>query len=152
MTCLLREPPLDISVDAPDSEMNYVPAGDSLVGAIAALEAGTAASAVIRNPDERMRYGLITNPRFNRSDLSLWMGTIEIGVEQWDFVWERLLKEPHLRFVCVGHEEGVELSDDRIHAETFPWTEWPLLIGAVRAAGASAEWIIRCRVVTGSRV
>jgi hypothetical protein len=118
---------------------------------LAALETGTATSAVVRNLDERIRYGLIANPRFNRSDLSLWMGTIEIGVEQREPVWERLLKESHLRFVCVGREEGVELRDEQIHADTFPWTEWPLLIGAVRASDISAEWIIRRRVVSGDR-
>jgi hypothetical protein len=58
-----------------------------------------------------------------------------------------LQKESHLRFVCVGREEGVELRDEQIHADTFPWTERPLLIGAVRASDDSAEWIIRRRVV-----
>ena len=38
------------------------------------------------------------------------------------------------------------------HADTFPWTEWPLLIGAVRVDDTSAEWILRRRVVTGDRV
>jgi hypothetical protein len=119
------EPPLDISLDAPGAEMHYVAAGDLLAGVLAALETGTATSAVVRNLDERIRYGLTTNPRFNRSDLSLWMGTIEIGIEQWEPVWEMLVKESHLRFVCVGREEGVELRDEQIHADTFPWTEWP---------------------------
>lgn len=76
------EPPLRSSVDSPDGAMNYVGTSDSLAQVVAALQAGTAASAVIRNEDARIRYGLITNPRFNGSRSSLWMGAIEIGVEE----------------------------------------------------------------------
>ena len=137
--------PLSISVDAPGAEMNYFGAGDSLAQVAALLEAGSAASAVIRNEDARIRYGLITNPRFNGSGLSLWMGTIEIGVEEWESVWGWLLEQTSLRFVCVGHEEGVELCDAQIDPATFPWTEWPLLIGAVRSAGTPGAWFIRKR-------
>jgi hypothetical protein len=44
-------PPLRVSVDAPGAEMNYVGAGNSLAQVVLALQAGTAATAVIRNED-----------------------------------------------------------------------------------------------------
>lgn len=138
-------PPLSISVDAPGAEMNYFGAGDSLAHVAALLEAGSAASAVIRNEDARIRYGLITNPRFNGSGSSLWMGTIEIGQEEWTPAWDSLLEETSLRFVCVGLEEGVELCDAQIDPDRFPWTEWPLLIGAVRSGESPGAWFIRKR-------
>jgi hypothetical protein len=73
------------------------------------------------------------------------MGTIEIGEEEWKSVWDRLLEETSLWFVCVGHEEGVELCDAQIDPDGFPWTEWPLLVGAVRFGGNPGAWFIRKR-------
>jgi hypothetical protein len=108
-----------------------------------ALESGELGSVTIRNGDSRIRYGLITSPKLDGCQLSLWMGTIELGVEDWRFVWDRLLHQNGLKFVCVGAEEGVELADGQITFETFPWTEWPLLVGAVRTT--ESEWAIRDR-------
>jgi hypothetical protein len=137
-------PPLTITVDDKTAEMSYVSTDRPLERVIADLEAGTAYSAIIRNTDERIRYALVASPRFNNSSLSMWMGTIEVSSEDWKFVWDRILEHPDLRFICVGDEEGVELRDEQISVDAFPWTEWPLLIGAVRSAGPG-EWTIRRR-------
>lgn len=76
------------------------------------------------------------------------MGTIEIGVEEWESIWGRLLEQTSLRFVCVGNEEGVELCDAQIDPDRFPWTEWPLLIGAVCSGEGGVD---HPEVVTGRR-
>jgi hypothetical protein len=73
------------------------------------------------------------------------MGTIEIGVENWRFAWDLLLRQAGLTFVCVGAEEGVELGDEQVSAETFPWADYHLLVGAVRTDDES-ERVIRERV------
>lgn len=142
-TCLAM--PYGIFVDGIDKKRCYARAATALDEVLKDLAAGTALSVTIRNNDHRIRYGLITSPQTHVPQLSLWMGTIEVGVEDWAFVWDLLLTQSELRFVCVGSEEGVELSDEQISVETFPWAEWPLLIGAVRSDKGS-EWIVRARV------
>ena len=141
--------PHNISVDEAGSELHYFASEGGLTQVVADLEAGTAASAVIRCPDERIRYALICSPRHNNSGLSKWMGTIEVTAEDWSFVWDALLATPDLLFVCVGDPEGVELSNDQISVDAFPWKQWPLLIGAVRQ-NDSHEWIMWRREGTES--
>ena len=74
------------------------------------------------------------------------MGTIEIAVENWSFVWDDLLANPNLLFVCVGDPEGVELCDEQISVDSFPWAEWPLVVGAVRSTEGN-KWVVRHRMV-----
>lgn len=136
--------PYDISVDEPQRECNYVSVDKPLSLVIDDLEKGAVASAIIRGRDERIRYALITRPRFNKSKLSKWMGTIEVTFEDWSFAWESLLEQNDLLFVCVGEEEGVELSDEQLGPDAFPWTQWPLLIGAIRSR-ADRQWVTRTR-------
>jgi hypothetical protein len=136
--------PINISVDEAGRECHYVETERLLTQVIADLEAGTVASAVIRCTDERIRYALICSPLFSKSGLSKWMGTIELTVEDWSFVWNALLANPDLLLVCVGEPEGVELCDRQISVDSFPWTEWPLLVGAVRST-ESREWVIKRR-------
>lgn len=146
---LCLPPPYATSIDRALKELYYAATEEPLMQVIADLEAGTVASAVIRCSDERIRYASIFSPGFNKSGLSKWMGTIEVTVENWSFVWGALLTNPDLLFVCVGDPEGVELCDGQINSDDFPWTQWPLLIGAVRSE-ESREWVIRRRLQAGN--
>ncbi len=137
---------ITVSVDQADQEFTYRETERPLSRVVEDLEAGTIRSAVVRRGDERIRYALISSPLFNKQGLSKWMGTIEPGVENWSFVWDALLENPDLLFVCIGDPEGVELSDEQLSAESFPWTEWPLPVGAVRSVEGN-EWIIRPRMI-----
>ncbi len=136
--------PHNIAIDSTQDQMSYAETGKSLSEVLNDLETGTAASAVIRNGDSRIRYALISSPKLHATR-SWWMGTIEIGVENWRFAWDLLLRQAGLTFVCVGAEEGVGLGDEQVIAETFPWTDYHLLVGAVRTDDQS-EWVIRERV------
>ena len=84
------------------------------------LAGGTIASPIIRTSDPRIQCALITSPRTHVPPTILWMGTIEIGVENWTFVWDALLMQPGLCFVCVGMEEGMELGHPRGTPEKRP--------------------------------
>lgn len=119
-------------------------AATSFTDSLKALESGDLGFVTFANSDSRIRYGMITSPRLDGCTSKLWMGTIELGVGDWRFVWDELLLQDGLKFVCVGAEEGVELTDGQITAETFPWTEWPLVIGAVKSP--NREWVIRERL------
>jgi len=72
------------------------------------------------------------------------MGTIEWLEDKWQWLWDFLLNQAGLRFACLGFEEGVELEDAKLTVETFPWHEWPTVVGALRLdPAASGDWIIR---------
>jgi|SRR5579872_5706646 len=134
--------PLRISIDSSESEMSYSDTTETLDEVITELAAGSVRSAIIRTSDPRIRYGLITSPRVHVPPLTLWMGTIELGVDDWNFVWDALLRQSGLRFVCVGLEEGVEVSDEQMSPETFPWDVDGLLAAAVRS-DVKSEWTRR---------
>lgn len=104
------------------------------------------ASVTFRTEPDEIRYGLILEPCFNGQDLRMWMGTIELTTEGWRQYWDRLLQFDGLIFVCVGDEEGVELTDGNLSISSFPWDEWPLLAAALRSTGEmGSEWVIRER-------
>jgi hypothetical protein len=105
---------------------------------------GQVASATFRPESGGVRYGLILEPRYKGQDLSVWMGTVELMTDDWRPYWDALLLFDALVFVCVGEEEGVELNDDNLNVDSFPWDEWPLLIGALRAEGGS-RWAVKER-------
>lgn len=104
-------------------------------------------SVTIRTDAVGIRYGLVMEPHFSGQGLAMWMGTIELTANDWRPYWDRILKFEGLVFACVGDEEGVELSDQELTVDSFPWDRWPLLVGAVRhsTGGEELEWLIRER-------
>lgn len=113
---------------------------------------GEITSATIRTGVTDIRYGLLLAPHFDGQDLSLWMGTIELTTDDWHPYWEKLLKLDGLVVVCTGEEEGVELTDGNLTVTSFPWEEWPLLIGALRDdTGRKSAWVIRERATAATR-
>jgi hypothetical protein len=104
------------------------------------------ASVTFRTGTAGVRYGLILEPRFNGRDLTVWMGTIELTTNDWRPYWDKLLQFDGLVFICVGNEEGVEMTDQSLTVASFPWDEWPVVIAALRHPGGKQEdWVIRER-------
>ncbi len=95
------------------------------------LKSGKNASLIARPRGPGIKYFLIVAPGFNKQALSLWMGTVESTDPEWHSLWDSLLTHKGFRFVCLGLEEGVELEDRHLTEATFPWTEWPAVIGAL---------------------
>jgi hypothetical protein len=69
------------------------------------------------------------------------MGTIEFIGEQWQPIWNMLLSNPMFGVVCIGLDEGVELEDELLRPDSFPWDVWPTFAGAVR--DERGEWVKR---------
>jgi hypothetical protein len=134
--------PFRIKIDSANAEMCYSDTAKTLDEVSIDLQAGSVVSTIIRTGDARIRYALITSPKVHVPPLGLWMGTIEVQVEDWSFVWDTLVRQSGLRFICVGLEEGVELGDDQISVETFPWRENGILAAVVRD-DAEGEWTQR---------
>jgi hypothetical protein len=69
------------------------------------------------------------------------MGTVEVTGPNWKDIWNLLLAKSDLRFVCVGMEEGIELTDEVLSPETFPWNAWPAVISALRSNDGT--WVVK---------
>ncbi|WP_035352972.1 hypothetical protein [Edaphobacter aggregans] len=102
------------------------------------LKDGVACSIVMFSTGE-IRYGLITCPHFNGQNLSRWMGTIEISSLDWQTIWEQILASPNLELACAAVDEGIELTDETIAQDSFPWSDPSLLAGAIRSVDGT--WI-----------
>lgn len=137
---------MEVVPAAEGNVLKYESANEPFATVADKLRTGALSSVIVRTDVPGIRYGLIMAPRFNGTDLSVWMGTIELATPDWKPLWTFLLSREGLRFVCLGSEEGVELTDTQLSIDTFPWTEWPLVIGALRADPAvSNQWFIRSR-------
>jgi|SRR5882724_2452816 len=116
---------------------------DSLESAAVKLEMGNISAFTVRPREGTIRYALVLSPFFEGEPLSLYLGTIEYIGENYAPIWDMLLATPGLTVACLGYDEGVELQDDGLTDKTFPWKEWPLVIGALREGSDSRSWIIR---------
>ena len=68
------------------------------------------------------------------------MGTIEYTRYNYLHIWDGLLDVDGLQIACLGSEEGIEFSVNQLTAETFPWQDRCLVIGAVRSP---AGWVLK---------
>lgn len=138
--------PTAIETEVPSGERETCPATKDAIEAVSRkFLDGQIISATLRTKAEGVRYGLILKPRYGGQDLSMWMGTVELTTDDWRQYWDALLRIEPLAFVCVGDEEGVELTDERLTAASFPWDEWPTLAGALRGGEGGTGWVIRER-------
>jgi len=142
---------LDLSFKSGDC-VSTLATGGALDAIYQQFVEGNLTSATLRTDSATVRYGLVLTPHFDDQHLSMWMGTIELTTNDWRPYWERLLRFDGLAFVCVGDEEGVELTDEKLTVASFPWDEWPLLAAALRdRTGNGSDWVIRERASATSR-
>ena len=106
------------------------------------LEKGEILSFTLYPEDGEIRYALALAPSLDETKRSFYLGTIEYTGNDYQSIWEVLLDTPGLTVACLGYDEGVELEDSHLTAETFPWSEWPLAIGALRPS-ESESWTTR---------
>jgi len=121
----------------------YETTEDSLSSAALKLKEGLLASFSLHPSSGLIRYALVTCPHFAGQQRSAYMGTIEYLGDEYKALWDLILAVPGLSFACLGFEEGVELNDGVLGVETFPWDEWPLVIGALRDPSGFGQWMIR---------
>lgn len=135
------ELPFDIHC-LPTAGTDYIPTNDTLESAEAKLATAEISAFSVHPREGMFRYALILKPYFEGQSLSVYLGTIEYTERDYEPIWDLLLATPGLTFVCLGLEEGVELTDAQLTLETFPWREWPVLIAALRDAGTGL-WTTR---------
>ena len=117
------------------------PVSASLETLTARLKDGEISSFTLYPEGGEIRYALLLPPFFDETKRSFYLGTIEYTGSDYKQIWDQILDTPGLNFACLGHEEGVELDDSNLTVGTFPWSEWPLVIGALR--DPTGSWITR---------
>jgi hypothetical protein len=127
----------------PKGSEAFSPTRDTLSSAAIKLEAGEIGAFSLHPTRGLIRYALVLEPYFANRGTSLYLGTIEYTGDDYRDLWNVLLGLGGLRVVCVGFEEGVELTDEQLTPGSFPWDQWPLIIGAVRDETTSTSWTIR---------
>ena len=135
--------PYDVRCLPNDSD-SYGPTDDSLASAAFKLKEGVIPSFTLRPKNGLIRYALVICPFFDGQPLSLYLGTIEYLGDDYRNIWNLLLGIPGLKVACLGFEEGVEIEDSMLSVECFPWSEWPLVIGALKVHQSGAgPWTIK---------
>jgi hypothetical protein len=82
-------------------------------------------------------------PRFAEQPLADWSASAEgLGVNA-EAAFEELQRMDGLAYIALSNEESPEFGAEHVTLETFPWADWRLVAGAVRAKGG--EWIVRRR-------
>lgn len=120
------------------------PTDDSLETAAAKVNSGEVVAFTLRPRQEvPIRYILVLSPSIDGANRSFYLGTIEYTQIDYAPIWKLVLDTPGLTVAAVGFEEGVELDDAALHIETFPWDEWPLVVGAVREHFSHGSWTTR---------
>jgi hypothetical protein len=107
------------------------------------LETGEISSFTLHPEMGMIRYALVLAPFVDGLKRSFYLGTIEDTGKDYHSIWEVLLDTPGLTVACLGYDEGVELEDSHLTVEAFPWSEWPLAIGALRDPSESESWTTR---------
>jgi len=127
----------------PNDSDTYTPTDDSLESVASKLQRSEIASFSLHPNSGLVRYALATCPGFDGQPLSLYLGTIEYTGNDYKPLWNMILGAQTLTVACVGFEEGVEIEDDKLSIASFPWSQWPLVIGAVRDPSVSQSWTIK---------
>lgn len=127
----------------PNDSDTYSPTDDSLASVVLKLQRGDIASFSLHPSGGLIRYALVTCPGFDGRPLSLYLGTIEYTGNDYKPLWNMILSAPALAVACVGFEEGVEIEDDKLSIASFPWSQWPLVIGGIRDPLGSQSWTIK---------
>ncbi|MBI1747767.1 MAG: hypothetical protein HYR55_14435 [Acidobacteria bacterium] len=127
----------------PNDSDTSSPTEDSFSSVALKLKEGKLASFSLHPSNGLIRYALITCPFFWGQQRSAYMGTIEYLGDDYKPLWNLILGVLGLSFACLGFEEGVEVDESALSAETFPWSQWPLVIGAIRDRSGLQPWVIR---------
>ena len=127
----------------PNDSDNWELAEDFLSSAVLKMKEGVLTSFSLHPSSGLIRYALVLCPFFAAQQRSAYMGTIEYLGDDYKVLWDLILTVPGLSFACLGFEEGVEIDDSALSVETFPWDQWPLVIGALRDPSGLQGWVMR---------
>jgi hypothetical protein len=125
--------PYKLTVMPTDSQAS-IDSGESIDQAASRAKQNILSTFTLRPEHPWIRHALVFSPFFAGGNRTTWMGVIEITTKDYQPLWSLLLRAPHLQYVCLGFEEGVDLSEmQNASVATFPWHDEFLVLGAVRS-------------------
>jgi hypothetical protein len=120
---------------------SYVRADGDLNWVLACLEDGTLGVAALRTPTNGIRLLLLTAPCVFGGELSQWVATLEFSAQGWRSVWNEATRHPRLRAATLTLDDSLDLRDEHLSVDTFPWEDSRIVIAGVRSSNGS--WITR---------
>ena len=133
---------IEIALNEP-SGPNYVPAAGDLDSTLRSLQDGTLAAAILRTSTPGVRLAVLSAPNVFGGRLSQWVGPIDFTApaQNWRPIWSTALRHERVLAASLSLDDGIELSDEQLSVDKFPWQESRLVIAAVRAANGA--WVTR---------
>lgn len=123
---------------AQEKELAYQAFGAELKDALQSFANGSISSVQVHGEGAGTFVGGVYGPRFSGGVLEDWSGAVE-GAEPATF--DELRSIDGLSYVALSIEESPDFDFPHVTNETFPWSDWRLVAGAVRAG--DGEWSIR---------
>jgi len=124
---------------AATDSLQFEPTQHGLDWAANQISTGQLSSFSLHPLNGGIRYALLNGPGTGGDKRPGYMGTIEYTLGDYNHIWTELLKVNSLGMVCLGHEEGVEFTNEEFTLGGFPWHDNFLVIGAVRSP--MGDWI-----------
>ncbi len=133
---------IEVALNDP-SGPNYVVAAGDLDATLRSLQDGTLAVASLRTSKPGIRSALLMAPNTFGTRLARWMGSIDFTApaQDWRSIWATALRHERLLVASLSLDDGIELNDQQLSVDSFPWQESRLVIAAVRAADGA--WVTR---------
>jgi hypothetical protein len=122
-----------------ESELAYGALDATLDDALKSFVKGDIRSVQVHG-DPGTFFGGVYGPRFGDVVLEDWSGSVE-GVEIGSSTFEELQSIGGVSYVALSLEECPDFEVPHVTTETFPWSDWRLVVGAVR--GDDGRWTIR---------
>jgi hypothetical protein len=133
---------IEVALNEP-SGPNYVVAAGDLDATLRSLEDGTLAVASLRTSKPGIRSAVLMAPNIFGAQFARWMGSIDFtaAARDWRGIWSTALRHERLLAASLSLDDGIELSDEQLSVDKFPWQESRLVIAAVRAGDGA--WVTR---------
>jgi hypothetical protein len=139
---VVRGRPIRILVlpKAQENELAYQAFDAGLKDALESFANGNVCSVQVHGDGASTFVGGVYGPRFAGGVLEDWSGSVEgLAIEPANF--DELRSIDGLSYVALSLEESPDFDLPHVTNETFPWSDWHLVAGAVRAD--NGQWSIR---------
>jgi hypothetical protein len=139
---IVRGRPIRILVlhEAQEHELDYQAFDAGLNDALESFVNGNVRSVQFFGDESRKLFGGAFCPRFSGGALEDWSGYVE-GLTIEDTSFDELRSIDGLSYVALSIEESPDLDFPHVTNETFPWSDWRLVAGAVLAE--DGQWSVR---------
>lgn len=124
-----------------EQDLTYREFNGSLKEALASISDGSCSSVQVEGRETSPVIAGLYRPSFAGNLLADWSASAEALGSNAEALFEELQSVDGLGYIALFKEESADFDTERLTEETFPWSDWRLIAGAVRAS--DGEWIVR---------